>query len=79
MQQHTRRSIKRSTFTTPIAVFQILLSGPAIVLGLPLMLGWQQDYLSSRLYLFGTLGQALMDLPAVVMLARTKVDWLGRK
>jgi hypothetical protein len=79
MQQHLSQRLKRSTFTTPMAIFLISLIGPASVLGLPLMLGWPPDYLSSRLYYFGTLGQALMDLPAIVMLARTRVDWLGRK
>ncbi len=71
--------MKRSTFTTPIAIFLISLIGPAVVLGLPFVLGWQQNYFASHLYIFGTLGQALMDLPALVMLARNKVDWLGRK
>jgi len=43
------------------------------------MLGWPQAYLAAHLYLFGTLGQALMDLPAIVMLVRGNGKWLGQK
>jgi hypothetical protein len=70
MPEHVGQRAVRSSYTTPIIVFLISLVGPAAVIGLPFMLGWSQDYLSSHLYLFGTLGQALMDLPAIVMLRR---------
>lgn len=79
MKQPVNPKVKRTAVTAPIAVFLISLISPAIVLGLPLILRWPADYLPSHLYLFGTLGQGLMDLPAIVMLARAKVDWLGRK
>lgn len=69
----------RSSLITPITVFLLSLAGPAIVLGLPIVLGWSGDTLSSHLYIFGTLGQALMDLPAIVMLARSNGKELGHK
>lgn len=56
---------KQTSATLPVAVFLISLVGPAIVLSLPSMLAWPADYLPTHLYLFGTLGQALMDLPAI--------------
>ncbi len=65
----------RPALATPVAVFLISLIGPAGVLGLPLLLGWSQEDLSSRLYIFGTLGQALMDLPAILMFARGDGKW----
>lgn len=68
-----------SPYITPIVVFLISLVGPAAVIGLPFTLGWSQDYLSSRLYIFGTLGQALMDLPAMVMLVHGHGEWLDHK
>lgn len=79
MLEHIGQRLKESGFTKPIVIFLISLIGPAIVLSLPFILAWQPDYLASHLYLFGTLGQVLMDLPALIMLAHDKVDWLGRK
>ena len=79
MQQHSTQRVIRSTLLTPIIVFLLSLVGPAVILGFSLVLGGSQDYLSSRLYLFGTLGQALMDFPAIVMFARGNGKWLGHK
>lgn len=67
-------------FITPLVVYLISFTGPAIVMGIPIAIGWSKDYLFSHLYVVGTLGQGLMDLPAVVMFARTRADgkWRGR-
>jgi hypothetical protein len=75
-QSHHRRSV----FITPLVVYLISFIGPAIVMGIPIAIGWSSVYLFSHLYVVGTLGQGLMDLPAVVMFARTHADgiWRGR-
>ena len=79
MQELVGQRPVRSSYTTPLIVFLISLIGPAAVIGWPFMLGWPQAYLAAHLYLFGTLGQALMDLPAIVMLVRGNGKWLGQK
>jgi hypothetical protein len=71
---------KRSAFISPLVVYLISVIGPAVVIGIPMAIGWSKAYLLSHLYLVGTLGQVLMDLPAVVMFTRTRIDgkWRGR-
>lgn len=71
---------RRSAFILPLLVYLISVIGPAVVIGISIAIGWSKSYLLSHLYVVGTLGQGLMDLPAVVMFARTHVDgkWRGR-
>jgi hypothetical protein len=64
------RGIK-SSFVMPIAVSLWALIGPILVFIIPtLVLHWSNDYLSAHSYIFGTIAQSLMDLPAVILFIR---------
>lgn len=68
-----------SAFIVPLLIYLISFIGPAIVMGIPMtLLGWSKDYQLSHLYVIGTLGQALMDLPAIIMFTRVRPDDRGR-
>ena len=56
----------------PLAV--ALWSGilPTLVIALPAILHWDADYLPAHLYIIGTIGQFLMNLPAVILLMRLR-------
>jgi hypothetical protein len=55
----------------PILVYVFSLVVPALVMTLPAIVWkWSKDYQVHHLYLIGTLGQLLMDLPAVLLFFR---------
>jgi membrane protease YdiL (CAAX protease family) len=55
----------------PIAVYLLSFVLPALVMTIPAWIfKWNTDYQFEHLYLFGTLGQLLMDLPAVLLIYR---------
>lgn len=66
-------TIKKPIFT-PIGVYLLSIILPATTLGLPFLLfNWTSDYLNAHLYIIGTLGQLLMDLPAVILFSRLHI------
>jgi hypothetical protein len=72
-----KKSYRRfSAFITPLVVYSISFAGPAAVMGIATaVLGWSRDLLYSHLYIIGTLGQLLMDLPALIMFVRSDGSW----
>jgi hypothetical protein len=53
---------------TPIGVYLLSFIIPAFTLSIPVLLfNWSADYTMSKTYIIGTIGQLLMDLPAVFM------------
>ena len=66
------QSARPSVFV-PIVVYLSSYVLPAIALGIPTILfKWTTDTQFTHLYIFGTLGQLLMDIPAVIMFARLR-------
>jgi membrane protease YdiL (CAAX protease family) len=56
----------------PLSVFLFSLIVLAVVLTFPtLIFHWSKDYQTNHLYLIGTLGQLLIDLPAIYFFFRT--------
>jgi hypothetical protein len=56
-----------------LLIYLSSLVGPILVMVLPSqVLGWSNAIQSSRLYILGTLGQSLMDLPALIMFFRIR-------
>ena len=75
---HQKPPYRFSAFLTPLVIYVISFIGPAVVMGIPTMVcGWSKDYLFSHLYVIGTLGQMVMDLPAMVMFTRVRTDDRG--
>jgi len=76
----SQKSCRRySGLIVPVLIYLISFVGPAIVMVIPTaLLGWSKDYWFSHLHITGTLGQALMDLPAVIMFARIRRHGTGR-
>jgi len=66
----------RLSVLAPLLVFILsaAIAGAAFMLPVAMT---SQAYVNSRLYLFGTIAQLLMDLPALVLLARSRWSWLG--
>ena len=61
----------RSAIIVPIAVSLWALIGPILVFIIPMIVfHWSNDFLSAHSYIFGTIAQALMDLPAVILFIR---------
>ena len=58
----------RKPIYIPIGVYLLSLILSALTTTIPLMVwNWSNDYVMAHIYIIGTLGQALMDLPAVFM------------
>lgn len=71
--QERSLSIAPMSILTPVLVYIFSLLLPAIAMGIPsVVLQWSKDYQIQHLYLIGTIAQALMDLPAVVLFFRMK-------
>ncbi len=66
------RWVKAPIFT-PFIVYLVSFILPALVMTMPaLLLNWNTDYQSAHLYLIGTAGQLLMDIPAAILLMRLR-------
>ena len=65
----------RKPIYTPIGVYLLSFILPALTITIPLtVLNWSNEYMMTRIYVVGTLGQALMDLPAVFMFYKLKTS-----
>lgn len=54
-------------------IYLVSLLGPLLLVVIPTkLLGWSEERQFSNLYLLGTLGQALMDLPALILFLRER-------
>jgi len=63
----------RKPIHTPIGIYLLSFILPALTITMPLMvLNWSNDYVLAHMYFIGTLGQALMDIPAVFMFYKLK-------
>jgi hypothetical protein len=62
----------------PLLVFFISAAIAGVAFMLPVAMT-SQAYVNSRLYLYGTIAQFLMDVPALFLLARSGWAWLGDK
>ena len=61
----------KSPILIPIAVYLLSFILPALVMVIPAAIfHWNTSFTFSHSYLFGTLGQLLMDLPAVILFSR---------
>jgi len=66
------RNLRRSIIA-PITVYLLSLILPVLVISIPaLIFHWNSDYQLAHAYILGTLGQALMDLPTVVLFNRLR-------
>jgi hypothetical protein len=76
------RGARRRSFAVspivPLLVFIISTAIAGLTFMLPIALT-SQEYVNSRLYLYGTIAQLLMDLPAVFILVRSRWPLLGSK
>jgi hypothetical protein len=74
MSNNSGQGLKRARLQIipPLAV--ALWSGilPMFIIALPAMLHWEAGYLPAHLYVIGTIGQFLMDLPAVILLIQLR-------
>jgi len=65
----------RKPIYIPIGVYLLSLILSALTTTIPLMVwNWSNDYVMAHIYIIGTLGQALMDLPAVFMFYKLKTS-----
>jgi len=65
---NTWASNLRKPIVTPIGVYLLSFILPALIILLPLIIfNWSNDYMMAHTYVIGTLGQLLMDIPAVFM------------
>ena len=63
----------RPAVFVPVAVYLSSYLLPALILGIPTILfHWTTDYQFTHSFIFGTLGQLLMDIPAVIMFTRLR-------
>ena len=61
----------RSAIIAPIAVSLWAMIGPMLVFLVPvLVFKWNNSFLAAHSYIFGTIAQTLMDLPAVIFFVR---------
>jgi hypothetical protein len=75
MENNSDQEVKnaRPSIWVPVAVYLSSYLLPAIVLGIPtLLFNWTTDYTFTHSYIIATLGQLLMDIPAVFMFARLR-------
>ncbi len=59
-----------SPIIMPMAVSLWAFIVPFLLILLPKISGWNADFLSTHSFIFGTIGQFLMDLPAVILFTR---------
>lgn len=63
----------RSALVKPLLIYLVSLLGPLLVVVIPTnLLGWSEEGHFSHLYILGTLGQSLMDLPALIFFLRER-------
>jgi len=65
-----RLSGLRSPIIMPVAVSLWAFIVPILLITLPKISNWNADFLSGHSFIFGTIGQVLMDLPAVILFTR---------
>jgi hypothetical protein len=59
--------LKRTSAITPILCFILSMSSIGVFMAIPsLSSWWSMDYFKTHVYLLGTLGQILMDLPPII-------------
>jgi hypothetical protein len=73
----SRRSFAVSLLV-PLLIFVLSMVIAGLTFMLPIALT-SDEYVHSRLYLYGTIAQFLMDMPAVILLIRSRWPWLGSK
>jgi hypothetical protein len=65
----------RGPMRMPIVVSLWACSVPMLVFAMPKIVpNWNAEFLSAHLFVIGTLGQALIDLPALILFARTQKE-----
>jgi hypothetical protein len=74
MLNHSAPELKRVgiQIIPPLAVSLWSFILPTLITTAILFNWWTPDYLSAHLYIIGTIGQLLMDLPAVILLIRLR-------
>ncbi|MGD0174511.1 MAG: CPBP family glutamic-type intramembrane protease [Anaerolineales bacterium] len=70
-QYQKETTSEKYSVVVPSIVYVFSLIIPGLALTIPaILLHWSKDYQLNHLYFIGTLGQSLMDLPAVILFLR---------